>query len=256
MPLKLTNYNDPAVLNKWADGIEFQLKNLKFPIPPKTNLPQFRTNNVINVKQNLQNLVGGVGISITTDVLGDTVINSTAAGGFTQPTFQYPQSGDWVTTGWAFPSSSPNTVLLWPFTLDGAISVKKLAVACRGTSGLCDVGIYDILGNLKVDVGPQAFTTGSPNTLFDLAVVTPATLQPGAYFFSITASGGALFTFYGVGAANAFVPYGLGGVQASASSTTSTGAQLPTTIVIPAIAPVVQTNTTGNSMVIPGFLLH
>lgn len=78
MPLKLTNYNDPAVLNRWADGIEFRLNNLIIPIPPKTNLPQFRTNNVINFKQNLQNLVGGTGISITTDVLGDTVINNTS----------------------------------------------------------------------------------------------------------------------------------------------------------------------------------
>ncbi|HXO04861.1 MAG TPA: hypothetical protein VN884_04430 [Candidatus Sulfotelmatobacter sp.] len=29
MPLKLTKYDDPAVLNKWSDGIELQLANLK-----------------------------------------------------------------------------------------------------------------------------------------------------------------------------------------------------------------------------------
>lgn len=80
MPLKLTQYNDPAVLNRWADGIEQRLNSIKIPVPPKSKLPQFQTNHIINVTQNKLNLIAGSGITIASDSLGDTVISGTSTG--------------------------------------------------------------------------------------------------------------------------------------------------------------------------------
>jgi hypothetical protein len=80
MPLKLTRFDDTAVINRWADGIEQDINSLKIPTPLVSNQPTFKTNNVINQAQSTLNLIAGPGINITPGLAGNTVISATASG--------------------------------------------------------------------------------------------------------------------------------------------------------------------------------
>jgi len=148
MPLKLTQYNDPAVLNKWADGIEQQLNSLKIPVPLKTNLPSFLTNNVSNNMQNVLNLIAGTGITITTDPVGHTVISAVSTGdGLIHGTSPWESDPSYVSWRDDFHGAMAGT---FASSTNPVVAIGELGWALTGVVGADSVGY---LGGQPPSVG-------------------------------------------------------------------------------------------------------
>jgi hypothetical protein len=159
-PLKLTQFNDPAVLNRWADTVEQRLNQVPPANPPvKATSALFQTNSVTNKLQSKLNLKAGSNVTLAADPLGGVLITAAAATGGPNLAFGDPIH---------YPQMDPaSTILVDDFMtgqapiLVGTVPIGQLGWAIQSISGAMNIrpgyppnnGILTLLTTTNINAG-------------------------------------------------------------------------------------------------------
>lgn len=163
---------------------------------PPLQVPILKTNGVVNVVQNLQNLVQGSNITIVSDDDGDVTISASGGGGVT---FNTPGLGGfWNCDGdpslgaggsLAGPSGT-GQLLVMQKSLSATYTIRKVVFTLQSDSGANNgthvyIGIYSADGTTKLlDTGAILTPFNTSATTYNTTLASPVTLPPGTYYIA------------------------------------------------------------------------